>query len=96
MNPYGGKVVITNSKIENIDSCGALIRNKFSLLAKTFTPASGYDDFYTYYLMRSYKMTYDVYSNWYSGVTSPYTGCTETSPCSSIQISSTTFSSINT
>lgn len=97
MNPFGGKVVIKNSKVNNINSCGALIRNKQAILSRTFTPAASPDDYYTYYLMRSYQMLYDMYTAKYaSGMTSPFSGCTDTSPCSSIQFDSNTFDTINT
>lgn len=95
MNNYGGRVVITNSIIHNIDSCGSLIRNKYALLSRTFTPVGG-SDYYTYFLMRSYKMLYDSFTSNYATMTNPFTGCTETAPCLSISIDTTTFSSINT
>ncbi|TNV88247.1 hypothetical protein FGO68_gene13755 [Halteria grandinella] len=95
MNPYGGRVVIKNSKFTNINSCGALIRNKQAILSRTFTPGTT-DDYYTYYLMRSYQMLYDMYTSKYAtAMTSPFSGCTETAPCSSIVLDTNTFSSIN-
>ncbi len=81
MNSYGGNVVIKNSEFSNINTCGALIRNKVAILDKSsqYTPATGYDDYYTYFLARSNRFLYELYTSIYTTTfTSPFAGCTET------------------
>ena len=95
MNDYLGNVVITGSTFSNINTCGAIIRNKASILTQTFTP-SGSNDFYTYYLMRSSQFLTQQLTTKYAPITNPVSGCSSMSPCQSIKISNTTFSNFGT
>ena len=91
MNDFGGHVVITNTKFDNFNTCGSLIRNKKVILSKPKGSISTYEE---YFLYRSNKLLTELYTSDLSAPQiDPFSSTCSglASPCFSITITGSTF-----
>ena len=69
LNDYGGFINIESSTFTNINSCGAIIRNKRVLLQRTDISMTTYS---TNYMNRLNNYQYELLSQKYSPITDPF------------------------
>ncbi|CDW74791.1 UNKNOWN [Stylonychia lemnae] len=96
LSSLGGHVILKNVIFDNMNSCGAIIRNKKAQLNKTMTPT----DFKTVYEYRSNNYEYTLHAEYLDSISSLTlfnANCTiskdtwNANPCYSIQIEDSSF-----